>query len=205
MAEDFGLIECPQCGAALFIEFDGTIRRRDEKPEVEPPVNLTLEEAPGEAMTIEPPVGLSSMELSALDPQSLVAAPAPEPGQENAEIEQQPVAPVKVAPPRAATGTGFGLKDLADYGNSQLSSAREGAYSYDISIRGIDSADLRTAIKEALTDPLFLWDSEALIREARQGELKIAKVTAVKAALIVQRLRGLPIDIKWVQNVLFEG
>ncbi len=97
------------------------------------------------------------------------------------------------------------MKDLADYGNSQVSSAREGAYSYDLSIKGIDSADLRTAIKEALTDPLFLWDSEALIREARQGELKISKVTAVKAAIIVQRLKGLPVDIKWVQHGLFEA
>lgn len=211
LPDDFGLIECVQCGAALFIEFDGTVRRRDEMPSGPGPApatsNLLLDPgqdapAPMDASrSYNPPAGLTGVDLGKAES---VVAPTPSPEAVEGEIEQQPAPPVRVSQ-SAGTGTVFGMKELADYGNSQLSSAREGAYSYDISIAGIDSADLRTAIKEALTDPLFLWDSEALVREAKQGELKIPKVTAVKAALIVQRLKGLPLDVKWVQHVLFEA
>jgi hypothetical protein len=207
LPDDFGLIECGQCGAALFVEFDGSVRRRDESgqgkpPVVEPPNVMGMEAQSSERSglsTLKLPEKPMPVDLGNLDQISPVL-----PGADVIEeIQQQPAPPVKQAPEAASAG--FGMKEIADFGNSEESAGREGTFSYDISISGIDSADLRTAIKEALTDPLFLWDTEALIREAKQGELKIANITAVKAAIVVQRLRGLPVDIQWVQHGLFES
>jgi len=210
LPDDFGLIDCPNCGLGLFVEFDGNVRRRDEV----------------EAQALESPVGLVAPEGFELNlPQDL--APVLEPlSDENSVIENSKGGgtaatmaspfdtvdsvneiPLRAAPPMAipeAQPMSPGLDDLVEYGNSHASAAGDGVLHYDLMISGIDTADLRKLIQEALTDPLFLWDVEALMKSAHSGELKLMQVPSVKAALVVQRLANLPIKISWVQHALLE-
>lgn len=214
LPDDFGLIECAQCGAALFLEFDGSVRRRDDvgKSDLEQKAEAPTVQLGGMGMDSRTPeaADLPKMKLPEnLPPVDLGniggVEPPTVPAESESEFVQAIAPPVKMAAPEEPSASGFGMKDIADFGNSDSSANREGALTYDLSISGIDSADLRMAIKAALTDPLFVWDSESLMRDAKHGELKLSKVTAVKAAIVVQRLRGLPIDIKWVQHGLFEA
>ncbi len=153
--DDFGLVDCAQCGAALFLEMDGEVRLRD---------------------------GSAPIEEVALNPAPPVLMGEPEP------IEAQDL-----------------LHDLEEFGNSQIAGGLEGSYFYDVVISGIDSADLRKEVQEALTDRLFLWDAEVLLREVKLGELLIPRMNSVKAAMVVQRLTGLPVKIKWTQHALTQA
>lgn len=98
------------------------------------------------------------------------------------------------------TSSDFG--DVVEFANSDLSQARDGGLMYNLTISGIDTMDLRNAVKEAMTDKRFIWDTEAMIRGIKDGILFIEQVTAVKAFILVSRLAHLPVQIEWVQQPL---
>lgn len=100
----------------------------------------------------------------------------------------------------------YGLEDMSeisDYGNSEVSQGREGAYQLTIVISGIDSKDLRDDLYAAIEDSRFLWDEQAIINSAKNGVVKIKGVSTIKAAILLQRLRGLPLEVRWEQNAIF--
>jgi len=171
--DDFGLMECQQCGASLFVEFDGQVRLRDASQDsVQAPSTV---ESDGSATFAIP----ESMENFPMDPApEIYTAPASEDSSDQA------------------------LGDLEAYGNTEVSSATEGRLCYDLSIDGIDTSELRAAVKEALTDRLFMWDADQLARNIHGGSLKLEKISPVKASVLVNRLIGLPIRIEWVQHVV---
>lgn len=227
LPDDFGLIDCPSCGTGLFVEFDGSVRLREENapassPEPQSAANLSgiepsfelnfpvgqepiLEPLPGESPPEaeeqhEPPHTSATM---ASPFSQIYSEPQAEPSvaPTDDEIPLNPAPPLKISPTPIATP---GVDDLVDYGNSLGSAARDGVLHYDLHISGIDTADIRRSIQEALTDSLFLWDVETLMKSAHLGELKIRQVPSVKAAIVVQRLASLPIEITWVQHALLE-
>lgn len=192
LPDDFGLIDCSHCAAGLFIEFDGSVRLRESEGSlaVPPPLEVQNQSAEPVPQDYETPVIESPVFVM-----------------ETEEIKEEEVA-AEGLPPMAvaqAPSSDQVLEDLVAFGNSQESTGREGAYFYDLMISGIDSADLREEVKEALTDPLFLWDVEAMIRTMQLGELVLRQVTSVKAALVVQRLTSLPVQVKWVQHAITEA
>lgn len=93
--------------------------------------------------------------------------------------------------------------DIAAFGNSEISQGASGNFLYDILISGVDSEDLRIAVREAFTDKRFGWDTNDIIKKMRGGSVKIEKVNAIKAAIIVSRLKGYPLEISWAQNGIF--
>ncbi len=97
------------------------------------------------------------------------------------------------------------MREVATFGNSDASTAREGGYRFNLLIYGIDSVDIRNDVKDALTDGRFLWDLESLLSQIEQGVLKLNDLSAVKSALIVQRLKTLPVDIKWEQYAIHQS
>lgn len=76
--------------------------------------------------------------------------------------------------------------------------AGEGPYLYTITISGVDSSRLRAELYEELKDPRWGWVALELMEQINQGQLVLQNVNAVKASLLLQRLKPLPIEITWV-------
>ena len=192
LPDDFGLVDCSHCSAGLYIEFDGSVRLREQGGVGTTPVPIShsahnQNEDMAEQIRVEPPILLET---------------EPEASEIIEEVPLNPLPPMILAEPARTDQV---LEDLVAFGNSQVSSSRDGAYFYDLVISGIDSADLRLEVKEALTDQLFLWDAEAMIRTMDLGELVLRQMTSVKAALVVQRLMSLPVKLKWTQHAISEA
>lgn len=216
--DDFGLVDCPSCGAGLFIEFDGQVLKREEgslqaTPVPPDPTELKVT-AVAEAGEEPPDIGSFSDESEPERSFSVNGAaddeppPPPTADDERTAMSNPEIAfdhtvvaapPMVLAEPAKVPG---GMEDLSDFANSDASAGREGAYHYDLYITGIDSSDVRNSVKEVLGDQLFLWDVEPLLRSIVNGEMKIPQVTAIKAALVVQRMSELPVKVKWVQHAL---
>lgn len=107
--------------------------------------------------------------------------------------------------PASDEPTQHDLRDIATFGNSEASLAKEGAYRFNISISGIDSADMKRDVRDALTDTRFLWDLDDVLSRIEGGTLKLKDMPAVKSAIIIQRLKILPVDIKWEQYAIHQS
>lgn len=175
---DFGLVNCGSCGRSFLVEIDGAVRAPEATP---PPLIENTKNEVREKTAIDELSQVLMQDLNLIEngPDDIEALMSPSPASSD-------------------------MKELADYGNSEDSLAREGAYRFSIYISGIDSADIKNEIKDALSDGRFLWDLDALMKQIDQGALVIRDLSAVKSALIVQRLKILPIDIKWEQNAIHQ-
>lgn len=94
------------------------------------------------------------------------------------------------------------LKDIAQFGNSHLSSTREGSLRYTILVAGIDTSDVREMFREALTDRKLVWDTDEILRSIKNGEVKLANISPAKAFIIVSRLKNLPVQVHWEQYAI---
>jgi hypothetical protein len=94
------------------------------------------------------------------------------------------------------------LSDIAKFGNSGASSGRDGSLRYNLFISGIDTADVREAFREAITDRKLVWDIDQILRSLKNGEVLIPNVTAPKAYILISRLRNVPVQVKWEQYAL---
>lgn len=100
--------------------------------------------------------------------------------------------------PTPAEGAGI-FQEIVDFGNA---SQVLGNLSYTVYVQGIEIADTREKLKEALQDSRFGWDAESLIASIRQGSLMFQDLSPVKAVVLINRIKFLPIRISWRQNIL---
>ncbi len=91
------------------------------------------------------------------------------------------------------------LSDIADFGNADLGQV---AFSYTMIISGIDSGGIRLEVQEALLDSKFGWNVTQLMAQIKDGVLTIQSMSAVKASILMQRVKYLPVKISWRQDVL---
>lgn len=175
--DDFGLVICPSCGSQVLLSIDGVAVSPS------PAVPAPPTEIP------QPPV---TDELSQVPAPPLVSEPLP--------VDEEPFAE---PPPR--TNDSPDMRDLAQFANSPVSQGREGFLRFDVYVSGIDTADIREQVKEVLADGKFLWDADKIIGEMRRGEIRIRELTAVKSALLVQRLRTVPVEIRWEQYAIHQS
>jgi hypothetical protein len=91
------------------------------------------------------------------------------------------------------------LADIADFGNADVTQA---AFHYSITIAGIDSAVIYQGLREALTDAKFGWNIGEVMTQIKDGVLTIKSVNAVKASILIQRVKYLPVKVSWRQDVL---
>ena len=116
-------------------------------------------------------------------------------------------ATVQISPPKddvttvMATDSGD-LSDIAKFGNSDATSGRDGSLRYNLFVAGIDTSDLRESFREALTDRKLVWDTDSILRSIKNGEVRIPNVPAAKAFIVVSRLRGLPVQVRWEQYAI---
>lgn len=94
------------------------------------------------------------------------------------------------------------MNDLAAYGNSEESMGREGPLRVRVVVEGIDSPEIREEVKGALTDRKFLWDVEGIMRTINSGCLVIESLTPLKAAIFIERIKGLPLEVRWEQSAI---
>ncbi len=202
---DFGLVNCHSCGRPFLIEIDGSVRATDTASggaSVEASLGSSAESfsAPAEQLTNILIEDVSSNSVADFSSEAVESAN---------DIfnlpEEVPAAIAKAARQEIRKETNEDMREVATFGNSDASLAREGGYRFNLSIYGIDSADIREEVKDALTDGRFLWDLESLLNQVEQGVLKLNDLSAVKSALIVQRLKTLPVDIKWEQYAIHQS
>jgi hypothetical protein len=174
--DDFGLVTCKNCGAQVLLSIDGSSEIASENPS-DNLQNVLISEAQN-------------------DSEAQTAAPA--------EVVEPMVSPPSPAPHERPLPTTPDMSEVADFGNSPASLAREGSLRFNLFLSGIDTAEIREEVKEALSDERFLWDTEALMAKARGGELKVSDLSAVKTSLIIQRLRSVSIDIRWEQYAIHQ-
>jgi hypothetical protein len=200
---DFGLVNCISCKMPFMIEIDGEVREAGAAPVTQaPPVSHAPQAAAELTNILIDDLNSNSFESS----DSVSTSPAAPSSNEYFDL------PTDVPPPIAAAAfeevrreANEDMREVATFGNSDASTAREGGYRFNLSIYGIDSADIRNDVKDALTDGRFLWDLESLLGQIEQGVLKLNDLSAVKSALIVQRLKTLPVDIKWEQYAIHQS
>lgn len=210
--DDFGLIECPSCSAQLIVHMDGRVEYSGAN---ESPSETSDEEAtptvlrphvPEENFDFgdasEPP-DVSRFGAGAVPPAeefvpAVAAPPAPE--------EPFPMVPdndpTEVYRPDAPAVDSPDLSDIAEFGNSDQASGRDGSLRYNLFITGIDTADVREAFREAITDRKLVWDIDQILRSLKNGEVEIQNVTPPKAYILISRLRAIPVQVRWEQYAL---
>lgn len=94
------------------------------------------------------------------------------------------------------------LGDVANFGNSEMSGGREGPLRYNLFIEGIDTVDVREAFREAITDRKLMWDTDQILRAVRNGCVNIPNVAPTKAYILITRLRGMPVQVRWEQYAI---
>ena len=191
MEDDFGLVNCPSCGSPVLLGMDGEISVPDTAaPEVAEPEPLETFE---EEIIEEPP----AMEESIQE----FAEPASEPPPVDEYVEEY-LEELPEAPPEAPPANPADMSDVVEFGNSEVSNASEGNLKFNLKISGIDTVDVKTGIKDVLSDAKLHLDAEQTISQVESGELFLEGLSAVKCAILVQRLKSLSLDINWEQYAI---
>lgn len=211
--DDFGLIECGHCGAQLIVHVDGTVEHSGGEASAEPMSSPDGSEEDQPRFEVQPESeAIEPFEFdhaaSEFGPEQAPSAPEPQVAEEKPDIfaDEEPI-PVESEPVYQAPGARADSPDLSDiarFGNSDASSGRDGSLRYNLYIQGIDTVDVREALREALTDRKFLWDADAILRSIRNGEVALENIGASKAYILVSRLRSLQVKVRWEQHALHQ-
>ncbi|MCB0355688.1 MAG: hypothetical protein KDD40_01705 [Bdellovibrionales bacterium] len=92
------------------------------------------------------------------------------------------------------------LDEVANFGNSEISQAKEGIYLYTLRIDGIDSIEIKNYIRETLSNSRLKLNVDEIMAQIKSGHIVISKLNPVKAFIIVHELQTLPVEIYWEQN-----
>lgn len=96
------------------------------------------------------------------------------------------------------------FSEITDFANSENSQAKNGVLQFSITIQGIDSAELRKSVLDMLDDRRFLWNVQEIEDSIKDGKIELKNLSPVKASLVVNRLKGLSVDITWEQSLVTE-
>lgn len=95
------------------------------------------------------------------------------------------------------------ISDLSNLANE--TEAQTGSLRYNISIAGIDTAEIRKEFRDLISDRRFLWDVDGILRSIQAGKVRMKDISAVKAILLIHRLRSLPVHVQWEQHVVHQN
>ena len=198
---DFGMVTCASCNSVLFVDMDG-LAHFSEPPAASPG---SLEAARSPLPTLEEEYASPDFDPPPAD--APIASPLPpdldfvpvsmEPEPEN-YVEQSLAAPIDAE----FTPSPEDPLGLNGYANSELSQAKDGPLLFKLSVSGIDSKEMRESIREALGDPRFGWDAAEVMSRIKLGRLTIDALSPVKATVLVNRLKRMPVRIEWEQHAI---
>ncbi len=214
ISDDFGLVTCKSCGQSIMISIDGHIQKIDPSG-VDPGDAQDLssgevggeefeEDYPSEPLP-EQPLGpdseVQALELAQDSYEEEAVLPEIPSHVDPAPFEEDPLGgDLKEAVPPPETDASFG--DVVSFANSDSNQWTEGNIKYKVIISGVDSAELKLELKLILSEPRFMWDHFALMSSIKAGELILNDISAVKASVLVKRLRPLSVGVRWEQYVL---
>jgi hypothetical protein len=233
LKDDYGMQTCPGCGAIVFVDMEGVPHMSDEAAAEAPPAAPPQEPAPELEPMVEMP-GAQFMEPMPMEPmpmEPMPMEPMPEPDQIEAMPEAfpqiEPMPKLEVHNEGAPPADDFSMDvmlgyqapeteapideavDISAFANSEASQAKDGLLLFRVIIGGpklgIDSKEMRVQIYEALDDARFGWDADLLMAQINKGVLRIEDLSPVKATIIVNRLKRLPLEIKWEQYLVTQG
>jgi len=96
-----------------------------------------------------------------------------------------------------ASGGSESFQDIVSFGNSETLDSNTGGLVYHIKLAGVDTAELRQELLEALDDKRLKLDAKVLMKSIKAGRLDIINVNPVKAAVLLNRIKHLPLMIRW--------
>jgi len=91
------------------------------------------------------------------------------------------------------------LVNLSEFANSKKSSLKDGYLKYKLYIGGIDTNDIKKQVFEELADKKLLLDLSELNKKIVDGNLCIEPISAVKASILINRLKSISVTIAWDQ------
>ncbi len=171
--EDFGLVTCSSCGTPVLIELDGGAQIG----------NSGTQESAADLPAMPPFEQIHSTPVQPEEPPSIEA---PEPFA---------AAPAVEDPPPATSDMG----EIAAFGNDEISQGKDGNLRFNLMITGIDTADIRKNLLDTIFDEKFQLNREQILTQLKRGELRLEGLSPVKCALLVQKIRWLPIHVRWEQ------
>lgn len=184
-------MNCPSCDALLSIDLDGNVELAGAGTDAD------RNQETARASVAPSSIGNETEEEQG-QAEALYSFDAPlDPPLDPSERTQGESA---VETPKSQSTFGTGLEEVARYGNSEISKANDGSLSFDVTIKGIDSIELRSSVHQALEDARFVWDVDAIMKSVRGGSLKIVDLNPVKASVLINRLKALPVSVSWEQH-----
>lgn len=87
------------------------------------------------------------------------------------------------------------------FDQSEASQTPDGLYYYDVKVNGLDSAQIREHVIDALSDTRFDWTPEDIKKNISAGELHLKNLNPVKAVLVVIKLQPLDVEVEWSQKL----
>lgn len=86
--------------------------------------------------------------------------------------------------------------------NSELAQLDGGTLLYDITIKNIDTAEMREILSFNLEDERFAWDHKSLMKKIKKGALLIENLNPIKAHVLISRLRFEDFNLSWNQKIV---
>lgn len=95
-----------------------------------------------------------------------------------------------------------GMADVLDYANQENAA---GPLAYTVVVEGLELAETFEKLKEALTDSRFNWEPDEVMAQVRSGRLELKGLNPTKASILINRIKYLPIEVSWKQEVYGGG
>lgn len=159
------------------------------------PENVPEEMAPQEEPYLEPADEIPAGTDLEVPQETEAASPTEEvPYDFNSTLDR-----AQEQPPLGGTPDTADFSDVTDFANAN---AAAGPLTYVVIIDGIESSYLLMQLKEAMTDSRFAWDVSALLTQVGGGRLVLSGLSPAKASVLINRIKYLPFQISWRQDVL---
>lgn len=129
-------------------------------------------------------------------------ANSPEPSSEPQSLDYlNDINPFEQAAPEAAKTSPFNdvAKEISEFGNTETQLS---GLNYDLHVSGLDNQETMKLFKEAISDLKLGWDANEIFRTVKNGQIKLEKLSPVKAYIIAKRIQFMDIEKNWKQNGL---
>jgi hypothetical protein len=198
LKDDYGMVSCESCQSILFIDMDGNANLNlGDLPPGEPIFPGASPEPGGSTPAdyeMKYDQGLPALESDAMGVGVAGGGDRTEPGISSYVGSQQ-------VTPASDANDPLGL---SSYANSEVSMGKDGLLLFDVLVEGIDSKEVREMVREVMSDRRFAWNADELLKNLSRGVLRLGRVSPVKASILINRLKHLPIRIKWEQHAITE-
>ncbi len=184
------LFTCNHCQSVFFVGWDGVPEISNAETPA-PTVPMTPENflTPSEVNpSLSEPVNFNPDELNP----AVMDFITPSSG----DFIQQPE---PLLPTDTVEPSGENFSEVIEFANT---TDDKGLIIYELTIRGIDHSELHKQVADALTDSKFNWRVEEVLLRIKDGVLVLEALTPAMTMVLVNRLKYLPVEIQWRQNVL---